>query len=219
MSFPAINDMLFQLANLAERTGCAILLIRHLTSRQAADPHIQDAGHPGLTALAPNILRLVKHPDDDQQRLLVSIKHILSSTPSILAFQLTTSPTETLLMHCLGETPPAILSHSQPNIASVQRQAILQLLQNSTLPLTPTEVAQRTNLSYDSVRLLLGRMVEAHEISHPARGYYIAHQHHSLDTINNQPSPTTNTINTTDTTTLDPYQLATQNEKSPPPLP
>jgi hypothetical protein len=42
-------------------------------------------------------------------------------------------------------------------------------------------------------------MVESHEIGHPARGYYIAHQHHSLDTPANQLPATTDTFNTSDT--------------------
>jgi hypothetical protein len=191
-----INETLFQLAELAERTACAILLVRHLTSQRAANSLIRDTGLPGLTAAIPTILRLIKDPDSDQQRLLVSIKHTLSSTPAILKFRLTTTAASIPILHCLGETRP--LSLIQPDFSnlSTQRQAILRLLGESLQPLTPAAIAHQTNLSYDSVRLLLGRMVEAHEIGHPARGYYIAHQHHSLDT----PPATTDTIDTTNTT-------------------
>ena len=208
----SLNDMLFQLANLAESTGCAILLVRHLTSPRAANSLIRDAGFSGLTAAIPTILRLITSPDSDQQRLLVASKHTLSSAPAPLNFQLTASPTETPVLQFLGETHPYSLS--QPNFSnlSTQRQAIQRLLGESLQPLTPTEIAHHTNLAYDSVRLLLGRMVEAREIAHPARGYYIAHQHHSLDTITTPPSPTTNTTDTTDTTTP-------PNENPPPLLP
>ncbi len=196
-----ITEILFQLAALSERTGCAILLVRHLTSQRAATTLIRDTGFPGLTASIPTILRLIKDPDSEQQRLLVSIKHTLSSAPAILKFQLTTTSASIPLLHCLGETRPYSLIQPEVSNLSTQRQAILQLLGESLQPLTPAAIARQTNLSYDSVRLLLGRMVESHEIGHPARGYYIAHQHHSLDTPNPHPPATTNTFDTFDTST------------------
>ena len=193
-----INEILFQLAALAERTACAILLVRHLTSQRAANSLIPDTGFPGLTAAIPTILRLIKDPDSDQQRLLVGIKHTLSSAPAILKFQLTTSA-DIPILHCLGETQPCSLIQPDLSNLSTQRQAILRLLGESLQPLTPTAIARQTNLSYDSVRLLLSRMVEAHEIGHPARGYYIAHQHHTLNTPNQQLTATTDTTDTIDT--------------------
>src|SRR5579859_590341 len=195
-----INEILFQLAALAERTGCAILLVRHLTSPRAAHSLIRDTGFPGFTAAIPTILRLIKDPDSDQQRLLIGIKHTLSPAPAILKFRLTTDTASIPILHCLGETRPYSLIQPDLSNLSTQRQAILRLLGESLQPLTPTAIAQQTNLPYDSVRLLLGRMVEAHEIGHPARGYYIAHQHHSLDTPNYPPPATTDTIDTANTT-------------------
>ncbi|HLX56441.1 MAG TPA: AAA family ATPase [Ktedonobacteraceae bacterium] len=208
----SIHETLFQLAALSNRTGCAILLIRHIKPHHAATSLIQDAGFPGLTASVPTILRLIRHPDDEQQRLLVSIKHTFSSAPATLNFQLTASPAAIPTLHCLGETHHP--TQSLPNLSnlSTQRQTILRLLGESLHPLTPTEIAHHTNLTYDAVRLLLGRMLEAHEIAHPARGYYTAHQHHSLDTpthpspptidttetINDHPPAAPNTTNTTD---------------------
>lgn len=183
-----IKETLFQLAALAERTCCAILLLRHLTSQRAAHSHARDAGFSSLATAIHTILRLIKDPDNDQQRLLIGIKHTLSSAPAILNFQLTASLTEPPTFHCLGETHPNSLAEPNLGNLSTQRQAIHQLLGESLLPLTPTEIAHQTNLTYDSVRLLLGRMVEAREIAHPARGYYIAHH-----------SPKTDTTNTTNT--------------------
>lgn len=196
----SIGEILFQLAALSERTGCAILLIRHLTSQRAANSLVQDTGLPGLTAAIPTILRLIKDPDSEHQRLLVGIKNTLSPAPTILKFRLITTTTSIPLLHCLGET--RVYSLIQPDVSnlSAQRQTILRLLGESLQPLTPTTIARQTNLPYDSVRLLLGRMVEAHEIGHPARGYYIAHQHHSLDTPYNEPPATTDTFDTIDTT-------------------
>ena len=196
-----ISDMLFQLAALAERTTCAILLVRHLTSQRAATSLVRDTGFPGLTAAISTILRLINDPDSDQQRLLAGIKHTLSSAPAILKFRLATTPAGIPILHNQGETRPFSLIKPDVSNLSTQRQAILRLLGESLHPLTPAEIARQTSLPYDSVRLLLGRMVESREIGHPARGYYIAHQHHSLDTpATHHPPATSETINTFDTT-------------------
>src|SRR5207237_1088690 len=70
-----IKETLFQLAALAERTCCAILLLRHLTSPKAAHTLARDTGFSSLATAIPTILRLIKDPDNDQQHLLIGIKH------------------------------------------------------------------------------------------------------------------------------------------------
>lgn len=211
-----LNEILFQLAALSERTSCAILLVRHLSSQRAATSIVRDTGFPGLTAAIPTILRLIKDPDSEQQRLLVGIKHTLSSAPVILKFQLTSTSASIPILHCLGETRPFSLIQPDVSNLSTQRQAILRLLGESLQPLTPAAIAHQTNLSYDSVRLLLGRMVEAHEIGHPARGYYIAHQHNTLNTPGHQPLNTTDTIDTIDTNNFPTHQPENPSNIPPP---
>ena len=110
---------LLQLAQLAEQTGCAILLVRHLTSRQAASSLIQDASLLGLTAIVPTILRLIRHPYDDQQHLLLSrMTEYPNPTKSSDPPAATTSPPTPIpppkTSHPTADTTRNRITHSPP---------------------------------------------------------------------------------------------------------
>jgi AAA domain len=206
----ATSALLTRLAQLADRTACAFLLLRHIkttrSTHAAQSPHpahlrSYDNGLPGLVASMKNILLLIHHPDPEQHLVLLSVKHTLSPAPAALAFQIHPTPEDIPTLPCLGEThflpePTIDLSH-----LSVGRQAILNVLETSLHPLTPIEISHTTGQPNAAVRLLLKRMADSGEIGRPARGLYIAHHHRlasNTPTATDTPA-TPETIETFDT--------------------
>ncbi len=82
-----LRQALPALAQLAQRTGCAILLVRPIAAPQAA--LAQKPGSLELLAAVRSSLLIQSDPEDKQrQRLLIVTKHSLCMQPGILSFQL-----------------------------------------------------------------------------------------------------------------------------------
>jgi hypothetical protein len=154
-----LPDVLSRLAALAERTNCALLLVRHLPAGRTT----------ALTAYASTILRLSGAPGDEQQRLLATVKHTLSAAPAELLLQISGPTPDLPAFQFVADLPAASPGSGE---LSQQRQTILQALTASPQPLTPHDLARCTGLPSDPLRLLLSRMVAAGEILRPARGLY-----------------------------------------------
>jgi hypothetical protein len=154
-----LPDVLSRLAALAERTNCALLLVRHLPAARTS----------ALTAYASTILRLAPAPGEEQERLLATVKHTLSAAPAELLLQISGPTPDLPAFQFVAELPAASPGSGE---LSQQRQAILHALTARPQPLTPHDLARSTGLPYDPLRLLLSRMVAAGEILRPARGLY-----------------------------------------------
>jgi hypothetical protein len=154
-----LPDVLSRLAALAERTNCALLLVRHLPAARTS----------ALTAYASTILRLAPAPGEEQERLLATVKHTLSAAPAELLLQISGPTPDLPAFQFVAELPAASPGSGE---LSQQRQAILHALTASPQPLTPHDLARSTGLPYDPLRLLLSRMVAAGELLRPARGLY-----------------------------------------------
>ena len=177
--------MLPALAQLAERTSCAILLVRPIAAGQAAV-----AQKPGslelLAAVASSLLILSDPEDHQQQRLLLATKHALCEQPPILGFQLTTAEQGILALDWLGTythpLPPYQKSKvplSSKNL-SLLRQAIRDTLHDCAAPMNARSLAAISGFSYDHVRKTLQRMLHAGQLVSPARGLYTTPAHPCL---------------------------------------
>ena len=181
-----LRQTLPALAQIAERTGCAILLVRPIAPHQVAP-----AQKPGsielLTAVRSSLL-ILSDPDDEQrQRLLVVTKHSLCEQPGILSYQLTTQQQGILTIDCLGtyaqplppyEESPVPLSHRN---LSLLRQVILSTLHDCAAPLNARSLSTISGFTYDHVRKTLQRMLHAGQLLSPARGLYTTPGHPCLE--------------------------------------
>src|SRR6266487_3234611 len=81
-----VREVLTPLAQIAERTGCAILIIRHLNKGNSANSLYRGAGSIGITAAARIGLLVAHDPDDEQKRVFATIKNNLSKTAPNLSY-------------------------------------------------------------------------------------------------------------------------------------
>ncbi|MDF2758725.1 MAG: hypothetical protein K0S99_1357 [Thermomicrobiales bacterium] len=80
------------LKGLAERTGVAIVAVRHLNKSLTANPLYRGGGSIGIIGAARCGLLLAVDPGDPERRILASIKDNLGCPPPSLAFRMLSSP-------------------------------------------------------------------------------------------------------------------------------
>jgi AAA domain len=200
-----IREVFTPLAQLAERTGCAILIIRHLTKGTSHNALYRGAGSIGIIAAARTGLLVASDPSDETRRILATTKNNLSQRAPNLSYQIEANPAGIPSLHWLGENqqPVSTLLHGGTTL-SLERQQILEVLRAADAPLGPQEVAQRTGQPEPLVRRTLSRTYEAREIARQSRGKYTTLDHPSLL----QRSPDAHTTHPLDSSdSLDPLDL------------
>ncbi len=201
-----IRAVFTPLAQLAERTGCAILMIRHLNKGTSHNALYRGAGSIGIIAAARTGLLVAKDPYDEHKRILATTKNNLSQKAPHLSYQIVENESGIPCIQWLEENthPVSTLLNAGTNL-SLERQQLLQALKDADAPLGPQELAELTGQKYTSVRLTLSRMHAVGEILRPSRGKYTTLHHPSLlhkskETQTTETSDTSETTDTTDTT-------------------
>jgi hypothetical protein len=95
--FNASNDQdvrraLAVMKTVAERTGAAIVAVRHLNKTSAANPLYRGGGSIGIIGAARSALLLAADPEDPERRILAVSKGNLARPPAALAFRLQEVP-------------------------------------------------------------------------------------------------------------------------------
>ncbi len=88
----AVRRGLAALKALGERTGAAIIVVRHLNKTAAANPLYRGGGSIGIIGAARCGLLLARDPDDPHRRILAATKGNLAAPPPSLTFRLNPSP-------------------------------------------------------------------------------------------------------------------------------
>jgi 5S rRNA maturation endonuclease (ribonuclease M5) len=83
-----IRRVLSRLAAVADRTGCTVLLLRHLNKAKGGDPLYRGGGSIGIVGAARAGLLVASDPDDPERRVLASVKSNLGPAPDSLAYRL-----------------------------------------------------------------------------------------------------------------------------------
>ena len=83
-----VRRALYPLKLLAERTGVAVLVIRHLNKAGGSNPLYRGGGSIGIIGAARAGLLVAPDPDDDQRRILAVSKSNLAAKPPSLAYRL-----------------------------------------------------------------------------------------------------------------------------------
>src|SRR6266446_2457986 len=172
-----------RLAQLAQRTNCAILLIRHLS---AAPTDTQHTGGPlDLVSAVRSRLLLMPDPYNNQRRLLLTTKHPLYARPlddtnnQAYDILIQDSHIPTLLWASDYEPPLSSLGPAIP-LASLMRQLLFDATQDSDTPLDAHSLADSTGQNYENTRKALQRMRHSGQLVSPARGLYTTPDHPSL---------------------------------------
>lgn len=98
-----VRRALAPLAGLAEETGTAVLVIRHLNKASGGNPIYRGGGSIGIIGAARSALLVARHPDDER-RVLAPLKSNLSEPPPSLAFTLTGATNGAVRVEWKGET-------------------------------------------------------------------------------------------------------------------
>ncbi|MDX1935246.1 MAG: AAA family ATPase [Capsulimonadales bacterium] len=83
-----IRKVMAALSFIAEDTGCAVLILRHLTKGGGSNAMYRGGGSIGITGAARSELLVARDPDDEERRILAAIKNNLSKFAPSLAFRL-----------------------------------------------------------------------------------------------------------------------------------
>jgi len=83
-----VRRVLRRLARLAERTGCAVLVVRHLNKAAGLSALHRGAGSMGIVGATRSGLVVGRDPDDPERRILAATKSNLSADPDALAWRL-----------------------------------------------------------------------------------------------------------------------------------
>ena len=176
-----VREVFTPLAQLAERTGCAILIIRHLNKGNSANSLYRGAGSIGIIAAARIGLLVAHDPDDEQKRVFATIKNNLSKVATNLTFQIVENERGVPYIQWLGENHHTTSTLLRPGThLSFERQEILKALKDASGPLDTKEISEHTGLKYSSLRLILFRMQDAGEIVGLYRGKYTSPNHPSM---------------------------------------
>ena len=79
------------LKRMAERTGAAVVLVRHLNKTPGGNPLYRGGGSIGIVGAACSGMVVGRHPDDDEIRVLAGQKNNLSLPPKSLAYAIETA--------------------------------------------------------------------------------------------------------------------------------
>ena len=197
-----VREVLSPLAQVTERTGCAILIIRHLNKGSSDNILYRGSGSIGIIAVARIGLLVAHDPDDEQKRVFATIKNNLSKIAPNLSYQIAENEQGAPYIQWLGENHHTTSTLLRPGTnMSFERQAIIKALKDADSPLDTKEILELTRIKYESLRSILSRMQNAREIIRPHRGKYTTPNHPSLIHKNTELNEdTTATIATTATT-------------------
>jgi hypothetical protein len=87
-----VRRCLHQLKMIAERTGCAILLVRHLNKLAGGPALYRGGGSIGISGAARSVLIVGRNPADSKQLILAPTKCNLCAMPAALTYSIETAP-------------------------------------------------------------------------------------------------------------------------------
>ncbi len=99
-----VRRTLAPLAGLAERTGAAVLVIRHLNKAAANNPLYRGGGSIGIIGAARMAFVVGKDPQDENRRVVASTKNNLAMPPQSLMFGLEEAENGSVRVNWLGQS-------------------------------------------------------------------------------------------------------------------
>ena len=156
LSYEADYAAVSELKALADEKGVAIVLVHHVRKMAAEDPLDTVSGTTGLTGAVDSVLVLTR---DGHGTTLHGRGRDLEEIEDAATFD-----REACLWRIEGKAEDVRRSD--------ERTTILAVLKDAAEPLSPREIADLSEQSYNAVRMMLTRMVKVGEINRAGRGRY-----------------------------------------------
>lgn len=99
-----VRRALAPLAKLAEETGAAVVVVRHLNQSSGGNSLYRGQGSIGIVGAARSGLLVAKHPEDEERRVLAPLKSNLAASAPSLAFVLTEASNGAVRVEWKGKT-------------------------------------------------------------------------------------------------------------------
>jgi hypothetical protein len=155
----SVRRALAALASLAERTGAAIVVIRHLTKSGGNDPIRRGGGSIGIIGAARSGMLLAKDPEDDDLRILSMSKSNLAAPAPSLTFTLEEAENGAVQVAWLGQselTAAELLgapSDDQPSAVEEAEEFLRTLLADGPVAQREVQAAAReANISMRTIK-------------------------------------------------------------------
>jgi AAA domain len=113
-----VRQALTPLASLAAWTGCAILLVRHLTKQRRDRAVHRGQGSMGIVAAVRSALFAAPHPDDPNLRVLSVAKCNVDRRPAALGYRIVESPLGQPIIEWTGPVIQTADELGQPKIVT-----------------------------------------------------------------------------------------------------
>ncbi|MDQ3276025.1 MAG: AAA family ATPase [Actinomycetota bacterium] len=88
-----VRAVLHRLTEVAEQTGCTVLLLRHLNKSNGGSPIYRGGGSIGIVGAARAGYVIAPDPDDDTQRVLATVKNNLAPEAPSITYRLENTET------------------------------------------------------------------------------------------------------------------------------
>jgi hypothetical protein len=157
--YDADYEALEAMQRLASEHGVAILVVHHTRKLAAADPVDEVSGSTGLSGGADGILVLKRDRGRADAYLHVTGREIEEEAELALKWD-----ADLASWTLAGDAQEYRLSN--------ERQQLLQTLRKARTPMSPKEIAEATDKTHGSVKVLLGEMVKAGQMSNLSYGKY-----------------------------------------------
>jgi hypothetical protein len=119
-----VRRALAPLAAMAERTGAAVVVVRHMNKAAGANTLYRGGGSIGIIGAARSGLVVAPHPEDDSLRVLAPLKHNLSEPAPSLVFSIVTADNGAARVEWKGETPLGADQLLRPPVDDEERSAV-----------------------------------------------------------------------------------------------
>ena len=126
-----VRRVLSRLASVADRTGCTVLLLRHLNKAKGGDPLYRGGGSIGIVGAARAGMLVAADPDDPERRVLASVKSNLGPPPESQAYG-SSMLARTVSPACSGKVAPTTPhGHSSPTMATATMKTVARSMTGS----------------------------------------------------------------------------------------
>jgi len=168
-----VRKALTPLAKVAERTGCAMLLLRHLRKSKGGDPVHSGAGSIGIVGAARAGFVVTRDPDCDDVRILASVKSNLAICPKSLSYRLISGRSGAVAVEWLGEdrrNASELLSQGRNNLGEMSNR--VSDFVNARPATQSGDIAQKFGIASKLANQYLKRLSDGGRVRIIARGVY-----------------------------------------------